>query len=87
MNKHIASMITHAANHGRVSQICRPGQIVSIDFFVVPTIRLRVLFVFLVLELRRREVLHCNVTEHPTSAWVAQQRHCQLGQRTETLVR
>ena len=49
------------------------GQIVSVDFFVVPTIRLRVLFVFLVLEHRRREVLHFNVTEHPNSAWVAQQ--------------
>jgi hypothetical protein len=30
------------------------------------------LFVFLVLELRRREVLHFNVTDHPTSGWVAQ---------------
>ena len=48
-------------------------QIVSIDFFTVPTIRLRVLFVFLVLEHRRREVLHFNVTDHPTSDWVAQQ--------------
>src|SRR5579872_334118 len=49
------------------------SEIVSVDFFTVPTIRLRVLFVFLVLEHRRREVLHFNVTEHPTSAWVAQQ--------------
>src|ERR1017187_8672150 len=49
------------------------GQIVSVDFFTVPTIRLRLLFVSLVLEHRRREVLHFNVTEHPTSAWVAQQ--------------
>ncbi len=49
------------------------GQIVSVDFFIIPTIRLRVLFVFLVLEHRRREVLRFNVTEHPTSAWVAQQ--------------
>jgi len=49
------------------------GQIVSVDFFTVPTIRLRVLFVFLVIEHRRREVLHFNVTYHPTSAWVAQQ--------------
>ena len=48
-------------------------QTVSVDFFTVPTIRLRVLFVFLVLELRRCEVLHFNVTEHPTSTWVAQQ--------------
>jgi len=44
------------------------GQIVSVDFFTVSTIRLRVLFVFLALEHRRREVLHFNVTEHPTSA-------------------
>ena len=49
------------------------GQIVSVDFFTVPTIGLRVLFVFLVIEHRRREVLHFNVTDHPTSAWVAQQ--------------
>jgi putative transposase len=49
------------------------GQIVSVDFFTVPTIRLQVLFVFLVLEHRRREVLHFNVTDHPTSEWVAQQ--------------
>jgi putative transposase len=47
------------------------GQIVSGDFFTVPTVRLRVLFVFVVLEHRRREVLHFNVTEHPTSAWVS----------------
>ncbi len=33
------------------------GQIVSVDFFIIPTIRLRVLFIFLVLEHRRREVL------------------------------
>jgi hypothetical protein len=26
-----------------------------------------------VLEHRRRQVLHCNVTEHPTAAWTAQQ--------------
>jgi len=49
------------------------NEIVSTDFFTVPTVRLKVLFVFLVLEHRRREVLHFNVTQHPTSAWVAQQ--------------
>jgi hypothetical protein len=49
------------------------GQIVSVDFFTVPTIRLQVLFVFLVLEHRRLEVLHFNVTDHPTSQWIAQQ--------------
>jgi hypothetical protein len=49
------------------------GQIVSVDFFTVPTIRLRVLFVFLVVEHRRRDVLHFDVIDHPTSGWVAQQ--------------
>ena len=49
------------------------GQMVSIDFFTVPTITLKVLFVFMVLHHRRREVLHFNVTEHPTAAWTAQQ--------------
>ena len=28
---------------------------------------------FIVLEHRRREVLHFNVTEHPTAAWTSQQ--------------
>ena len=46
---------------------------VSIDFFTVPTITMKVLFVFVVLEHRRREVLHFNVTEHPTAAWTSQQ--------------
>jgi putative transposase len=49
------------------------GQMVSIDFFTVPTITLKVLFVFIVLEHRRRKVLHFNVTEHPTAAWTSQQ--------------
>jgi hypothetical protein len=49
------------------------GQLVSIDFFTVPTITMKVLFVFIVLEHRRRQVLHFNVTEHPTAAWTSQQ--------------
>jgi transposase InsO family protein len=49
------------------------GEIVAVDFFTVPTIRLRVLFVFLVMEHQRRRVLHFGVTEHPTSDWTAQQ--------------
>ncbi len=49
------------------------GQIVSIDFFTVPTITMRVLFVLIVLEHDRRKVLHFSVTEHPTGAWTAQQ--------------
>ena len=47
--------------------------LVSIDFFTVPTARLRVLFVLVVLAHHRRRVVHFNVTEHPTALWTAQQ--------------
>src|SRR4029453_13206952 len=49
------------------------GQMVSIDFFTVPTFTMKVLFVFIVLEHGRRQVLHFNVTEHPTATWTTQQ--------------
>src|SRR5881409_2954444 len=49
------------------------GRLVSIDFFTVPTLQLRLLFVFVVLAHQRRRVLHFNVTEHPTAEWAAQQ--------------
>ena len=49
------------------------NQLVSIDFFVVPTVTFRVLFVFVVLANDRRQILHVNVTGHPTAAWTAQQ--------------
>ena len=48
-------------------------QLASIDFFTVPTISFRVLYVFLVLSHERRRVVHFNVTSHPTAEWTAQQ--------------
>jgi hypothetical protein len=42
--------------------------LVSVDFFTVPTIRFQVLYVFLVLAHERRRVAHFNVTAHPTVA-------------------
>jgi hypothetical protein len=47
--------------------------LVSLDFFTVPTVTFRVLFVFIVLAHDRRRVIHFNVTEQPTAAWTAQQ--------------
>ena len=47
--------------------------IVAVDFFVVPTLRNQILFVFLVLAHHRRRVLHFNVTAYPTAEWTAQQ--------------
>jgi len=46
---------------------------VSIDFFTVPTANFQVLYVFLVLSHHRRELIHFNVTNHPTATWTAQQ--------------
>jgi len=45
----------------------------SVDFFVVPTVSFKVLFVFFVLAHARRRIVHFNVTEHPTAQWTAQQ--------------
>jgi putative transposase len=47
--------------------------IASIDFLVVPTVRFKILYVFLVLSIDRRQVIHFGVTQHPTAAWTAQQ--------------
>jgi putative transposase len=47
--------------------------LVSLDFFVVPTITHKVLFVLLILAHERRHLVHFNVTKHPTAAWTAQQ--------------
>jgi len=45
----------------------------SIDFFTVPTLTGRVLFVLVVLSHHRRRIVHVNVTERPTAIWTAQQ--------------
>ena len=44
-----------------------------LDFFTVPTLTGRVLFVVIVLSHVRRHIVHFNVTEHPTAEWAAQQ--------------
>ena len=46
---------------------------VSVDFFVVPTIRFQILYVFLVLAHERRRIVHVAVTAHPTAEWTAHQ--------------
>jgi putative transposase len=43
------------------------------DFFTVPTITFRVLYRFFIISHRRREILHFNVTSHPSAAWIIQQ--------------
>jgi hypothetical protein len=47
--------------------------IAAFDFFTLPTVTLRMLYGFFVIEHQRRKTVHCNVTPHPTAEWVVQQ--------------
>jgi putative transposase len=56
---------TFVKNHAR--------GIVACDFLVAVTVRFQVLYVFLMMEVGSRRILHYNVTAHPTVAWTVQQ--------------
>ena len=45
----------------------------SMDFFTMPTITFRMLYVFVVINHARRQIMHIAVTKHPTMAWTVQQ--------------
>ena len=57
----------------RAFLVAHAREIVAVDFFLVPTLTFRLLFVFVVLRHDRRELLHLNVTDHPTAVWTARQ--------------
>ena len=57
--------LTFVRNHAQA--------IVACDFFVVVTARFRILYVFVLMELGRRRILHVNVTDHPSAEWTLQQ--------------
>lgn len=56
---------TFLMNHAR--------DIISVDFFTVPSATFRILYVFIVLSNQRRRVVHFNVTDSPSAAWTGQQ--------------
>ena len=49
------------------------AQVMAADFFVVPTVTYRLLFVLVILAHDRRRLVHVAVTPHPTAPWTAQQ--------------
>ena len=57
--------LTFLRNHLEVSW--------AVDFFTVPTLRFQILYLFVILNHSRRQVVHFAVTAHPTTAWVIQQ--------------
>jgi transposase InsO family protein len=57
--------LTFIHNHAKV--------IVACDFFGVVTASFRTLYVFVIMELGTRRILHQNATAHPTAEWTLQQ--------------
>ena len=51
----------------------RACAVLASDFFVVVTATFRVFYVFVVLDVGTRRIVHWNVTDHPTADWTAQQ--------------
>ena len=45
----------------------------SCDYFVQHTVRLQVLYVFVVMRISTRKVIHLHVTDHPVFEWTKQQ--------------
>jgi len=56
---------TFVRNHADAVHAC--------DFFVTITATFRTLYVFVVLDVGTRRIVHWNVTEHPTAEWTVQQ--------------
>lgn len=72
------SWITFLRNH--------KDWIAGMDFFVVPTVRFHLLYVWFAIDHGRRRVLHFNVTPNPTARWVIQQLRDALRSPTKPLI-
>ncbi len=57
--------MTFVRNHARA--------IVACDFVVAVTLHFRILYIFVVMEVGSRKLLHVNATPFPTSSWTLQQ--------------
>jgi putative transposase len=57
--------MTFVRNHARA--------IIACDFFVSVTVRFQIIYVFVMMDVGSRRLVHFNVTSHPTAAWTLQQ--------------
>jgi putative transposase len=57
--------MTFVRNHAQAMLAC--------DFFVSVTARFQILYVFVIMEIGTRRLVHFNVTTHPNAAWTLQQ--------------
>ena len=49
------------------------GAVLACDFFIVVTATFQRLYVFVILDIGTRRVVHWNLTDHPTTEWTVQQ--------------
>ena len=47
------------------------SDIAAMDLLIVPTIAFDLLYVLVIIQLQRRELVWINVTTHPTAEWIA----------------
>ena len=47
--------------------------LLACDFMVAVTVRFRILYIFVVMEVGSRCIVHCNIAAHPTAEWTMQQ--------------
>jgi putative transposase len=71
--------LTFVRNHAKVMVAC--------DFFVVITATFRTLYVFVVIEIGSRKIVHQNVTAHPTAEWTPYARKLDLVESVPALHR
>src|SRR3989442_1488459 len=61
--------------------------IIACDFFIVITATFRLVYVFVIMEVGSRRILHFNATRHPTAEWTLQQfRECLTGEESYRFV-
>jgi putative transposase len=85
---------THrSALHARITPVARRPEatlddvrrnhakaVIACDFFVVVTATFQLVYVFFIMEVGTRRLLHFNITRHPTADWTLQQfRECVTG--------
>ena len=75
----VSRYLSRSPRNGRATQLWRNflrnhrEAIAGMDFFTVITANFRILYGLFLIRHSRREIIHFNATEHPTSEWVVQQ--------------
>ena len=69
---------TFVRNHAR--------EVLACDFFLTITAAFRMVYVFVVLDIGTRRIVHWNITTHPTGEWTVQQfRTCITGKEPHSI--